>query len=83
MPVYNESEGIGEFLLELNEAFKDFKVIFLASVIFATNLFLLRELNSLRPHSVVMLLSLLSNYLFILIFIKNKKKIINYIYYII
>lgn len=28
MPVYNESEGIGEFLLELNEAFKAFKVFF-------------------------------------------------------
>ena len=66
----------------INLILKDFKFIFLASVIFATNLFLLRELNSLRPHSVVMLLSLLSNYLFILIFIKNKKKIRNFIFYI-
>lgn len=66
----------------INLILKDFKFIFLASVIFATNLFLLRELNSLRPHSVVMLFSLLSNYLFILIFIKNKKKIRNFIFYI-
>lgn len=62
---------------------KDYKFILLASIIFATNLFLIRELNSLRPHSAVMLLSLLSNYLFISIFIKNKRKISNFIFYII
>ena len=71
------------FFKFINLISKDFKFIFLASVIFATNLFLIRELNSLRPHSAVIFFSLLSNYLFILIFIKNKKKILNYIFYII
>jgi hypothetical protein len=67
----------------INLILKDFKFLFLASILFATNLFLIRELNSLRPHSAVMFLSLLSNYFFILIFIKNKKKTLTFILYII
>ena len=53
---------------------KDFKFIILVFILFATNLFLIRELNSFRPHSVTIFLSLLSNYFFILIFIKNNNK---------
>jgi len=66
-----------------NLILKDFKFIFFASILFITNLFLIRELNSFRPHSLVMLLSLLSNYFFILIFIKDQNKKINFIFYII
>jgi len=66
-----------------NLIFKDFKFIFIATVLFITNLFLIRELNSFRPHSLVMLMSLFSNYFFILIFIKNQNKNINFIFYII
>ena len=53
---------------------KDFKLINLILILFTTNLFLIRELNSFRPHSVTMFLSFLSIYFFILIFIKNKDK---------
>jgi len=67
----------------INLIFKDYKFIFLASILFASNLFVLRELNSLRPHSVVLFLSFLSNYFFIIIFIKNKRKNKNFIFYII
>lgn len=67
----------------VNLILKDFKFIFIATILFITNLFLIRELNSFRPHSLVMFMSLLSNYFFILIFIKNKNKNINFIYYII
>lgn len=62
---------------------KDFKFILIATILFITNLFLIRELNSFRPHSLVMLMSLLSNYFFILIFIKDQNKNINFIFYII
>ena len=67
----------------VNLIFKDFKFIFIVTVLFITNLFLIRELNSFRPHSLVMLMSLLSNYFFILIFIKNQNTNINFIFYII
>ena len=62
---------------------KDFKFVLIATILFITNLFLIRELNSFRPHSLVMLMSLLSNYFFILIFIKNQNTNINFIFYII
>ena len=61
---------------------KDFNFHILAFVFFATNLFLVRELNSFRPHSLSVLLSLISNYLFIIVFIKqklNKLPMIGYI----
>ena len=53
---------------------KDLRFTILALTLFATNLYLIRELNSFRPHSLTILLSLINNYFFILIFIKNKIK---------
>ena len=61
---------------------KDFKFIFFVSIFFYSNLFLIRELNSFRPHSLVLFLSLLSNYFFILIFIKNQNKKLNFVFYL-
>ncbi len=61
---------------------KDFNFHILAFILFATNLFLVRELNSFRPHSLSVLLSLISNYLFIIVFINkkiNKFTIVGYI----
>ena len=53
---------------------KDLRFTILALTLFATNLYLIRESNSFRPHSLTILLSLINNYFFILIFIKNKIK---------
>jgi hypothetical protein len=53
---------------------KDLKFTILALILFATNLFLIRESNSFRPHSLSILLSLINSYFFILIFIRNKIK---------
>lgn len=66
-----------------NLILKDFKFIFLTIILLITNLFLIRELNSFRPHSLVLCMSLLSNYFFILIFIKKQNKNINFIFYIV
>ena len=48
----------------------DFKV--LTIFLFATNFYLIKDLNALRPHSLTILLTLLSLYYFIQIFFKNK-----------
>lgn len=53
---------------------KNIKFINLIFILFTTNLFLIRELNSFRPHSLTIFLSLLSIYFFILIFINNISK---------
>lgn len=66
-----------------NLILKDFKFIFITIILLITNLFLIRELNSFRPHSLVLCMSLLSNYFFILIFIKKQNKNINFIFYIV
>lgn len=67
----------------INLITKDYRFIFFVSILFASNLFLIRELNSFRPHSLVLFLSLLSNYYFILIFIKNQSKNSNISFYLI
>ena len=61
----------------------DFKFKVFAFILFASNLFLIRELNSFRPHSLSILLSLISNYFFIIIFIKKKNQIGKLITYIV
>jgi hypothetical protein len=53
---------------------KNFRFILFTIILFITNLFLIRELNSFRPHSLVMFLGLLNIFFFILIFIKKKFK---------
>ena len=53
---------------------KDFRFLNLIFILFLTNLFLIKELNAFRPHSVTIFLNFLSMYFFILIFIKNKNK---------
>ena len=55
-----------------NLLLKDLKFVILALILFATNLYLIRETNSFRPHSLSILLSLISCYFFILIFVRNK-----------
>lgn len=50
----------------------NFKLKILILILFSTNLFLIRELNSFRPHSLSIFLSILSSYFFILIFLQNK-----------
>ena len=62
---------------------KDFKFKLLAMVFFTLNLFLIRELNSFRPHSPTLFLSLVSSYYFIKIFIKNIESKKNYLIYFI
>ena len=62
---------------------RDFQFLNFVFILFATNLFLIRELNSFRPHSLTILLCFLSIYFFILIFIKNKNKKKYYIAYVI
>tara|TARA_B100000902_G_C27274971_1_gene898351 strand:- start:650 stop:1876 length:1227 start_codon:yes stop_codon:yes gene_type:complete len=57
----------------------DFKILTL--FLFITNLYLIKDLNALRPHSLTIFLTLLSLYYFILIYLKNKisnKNIIAY-----
>lgn len=70
------------FFKLINLISKNFKFIIIALILFITNLFLIRELNSFRPHSLVLMLSLLSNYYFIKIYILEKKKNINNFGYI-
>jgi hypothetical protein len=70
------------FFKLINLISKNFKFIVIALILFVTNLFFIRELNSFRPHSLVLMLSLLSNYYFIKIYILEKKKNINYFGYI-
>ena len=48
----------------------DFKILTL--FLFITNLYLIKDLNALRPHSLTIFLTLLSLYFFILIYLKNK-----------
>lgn len=62
---------------------KDFSFRFTALILFALNLFLIRELNAFRPHSPTLLLSLISNYYFIKVFIKNINTYRNYTFYFI
>ena len=69
------------FFKLINLISKNYKFIILTLILFSTNLFLIRELNSFRPHSLVLMLSLLSNYYFIKIYILKKKKIIDYFGY--
>lgn len=70
------------FFKLVNLIFKNFKFKILALLLFTTNLFLIRELNSFRPHSLVLMLSFLSNYYFIKIFILKKKKFIHSVSYL-
>ena len=53
----------------------NFKLKILILILFSTNLFLIRELNSFRPHSLSIFLSILSSYFFILIFLQNKTQL--------
>ena len=62
---------------------KDFKFIFLAMILFCLNLFLIRELNSFRPHSPTLFLSLVSSYYYIKIFVQNLDTKKNYLIYFI
>ena len=55
----------------------------LALIFLVTNLFLIRELNAFRPHSLSILLSLLSNYFFIVVYIKNRNEKRFILFYII
>lgn len=50
----------------------DLKFKVLTLFLFATNLYLIKDLNALRPHSLSIFLTLISLYYFILIFFKNK-----------
>ena len=60
---------------------KDFEFKILAMILFCFNLFLIRELNSFRPHSPTLLFSLISSYFFIKIFVKNLSSKKNYFIY--
>ena len=62
---------------------KNIKFLNLIFILFATNLFLIREFNSFRPHSLTIFLSFLSIYFFILFFINNINKKKYYFAYII
>ena len=57
----------------------DFKILVL--LLIATNLFLIRELNALRPHALSVFFTLLSLYYFILIYLKNKVSYKNITFY--
>ena len=61
----------------------DFSFRLIVLILFSLNLFLIRELNAFRPHSPTLLLSLVSSYYFIKIFIKNIKTFKNYLIYFI
>ncbi len=62
---------------------KDFNFKIIVLILFSLNLFLIRELNSFRPHSPTLFLSLVSSYYYIKIFINNlvSKKIILFTFY--
>ena len=60
---------------------KDFNFKIMVLILFSLNLFLIRELNSFRPHSPTLLFSLVSSYYFIKIFIKNLVTKKNYFIY--
>jgi xanthosine utilization system XapX-like protein len=51
---------------------KDINFKILVLILIATNIFLIREPNSLRPHALSIFFTLLSLYYFILIYLKNK-----------
>mgnify|MGYP000004616629 FL=1 len=57
----------------------NFKIIVL--ILFSLNLFLIRELNSFRPHSPTLFFSLVSSYYYIKIFIRNSVSKKNYFIY--
>ena len=58
---------------------KDLNFKILVLILIASNLFLIRELNALRPHALSVFLSLLSLYYFVLIYVKNKTSFKNII----
>ena len=60
---------------------KDFKFKIIVMTLFCLNLFLIRELNSFRPHSPTLFLSLVSSYFYIKIFVKNLVSKKNYFIY--
>ncbi len=60
---------------------KDYNFKIIVLILFSLNLFLIRELNSFRPHSPTLFFSLVSSYYFIKIFIKNSFSKKNYFIY--
>lgn len=60
---------------------KDFNFKIIVLILFSLNLFLIRELNSFRPHSPTLFFSLVSSYYYIKIFIKNSVSKKNYFIY--
>ena len=60
---------------------KDFKFKIIVMILFCLNLFLIRELNSFRPHSPTLFLSLVSSYFYIKIFVQNLVSKKNYFIY--
>lgn len=62
---------------------KDYNFRLIVLILFSLNLFLIRELNAFRPHSPTLLLSFISSYYFIKIFIKNINTFKNYTIYFI
>ena len=60
---------------------KDFNFKIIVLILFSLNLFLIRELNSFRPHSPTLFFSLVSSYYYIKIFIRNSVSKKNYFIY--
>ena len=72
--------SIGSFFIfiKLCRIFSDdYKFILIAILLLITNIFLTRELNSLRPHALSQFFCLTSLYYYILIYIKNKRSFKN------
>ncbi len=59
----------------------DIKFKILTLILFASNIYLIKDLNALRPHSLSIFLTLLIMYYFILIYFKNKKSYKNLLIY--
>ena len=59
----------------------DTKFKILTLFLFATNVYLIKDLNALRPHSLSIFLTLISTYYFILIYFKNNKSYKNLLIY--
>ena len=66
-------------ICDLIEQNVDFKILTL--LLFVSNLYLIKDLSALRPHSLSILLTLISLYFFILIYFKKQKSLQNIIIY--
>lgn len=71
------------YIIKLCEFFtNNFDLKFLVLIIYSFNLFLIRELNTFRPHSLSVLLSLISLYYFFIIFLNQNYNLKNILIYV-